>query len=261
MDLLRAISCRQLAYGGRLYSVRAPSVREALAVLYAARVVSTEDATAEAVRTAWKVVSEHVAGWLDEDLLAALEERPVVEAIRVLLRLIYDEGEDEAPRARAALEAGRRGAPGDSDQLLEHPERLLADYMHAYAMPLAVALEEPWEALVLLAKEVDRLHAAASVRYLHARGLPYIKDSMERERAFDALRDRAGLSSPERAPIKAKTPEEMKAEQLRRLDQVFAEMATAGATGEALQAKRDASKRVARETKQASSTTPEAPKA
>lgn len=213
MDFLRSVTTHTVTISGRSYHVCSPSVAVVLTLLHEV------PSAAQGDDDAWAHVQEIARQWLPRGLSGHLfgpegwrrllfwrrpEPRPV--ALRALMDLIaLFGGETESDET-----------DGQDPTTIEW-DLVIADYCATYGTDPQVALETPFYYFVRMAGRCDAMHARSMLRYLQAKGLPYIEDERERDEAFEKLRDRSGYQ--EESPT---TPED----QERNLDGLKAAMQT-----------------------------------
>ena len=164
---------------GRAHSVRAPLTGEALAILAALESPTTENIL---------VVDEICRRWLPDPVAKAILKRPDGQRLRVLHDLIMQgvpEKAEQEPASRDLDEPVYRSR--------DEWEDIVADYMHAFGLSARQVLEEPWAAFLLMSSKISQVLARDQVRLLYVRGLPYIKNYRERQKAYDDLVERGKL--------------------------------------------------------------------
>lgn len=195
MDLLRSIQTHEARIDGRSIPIPPPSVRTALTLLHAA-----EDA-ADGDPGSLSLFTEAASTWLPRAAYRRLfptgfwrlihwKMPPAIGVSMTMQLLMLGKAEHTLPDNQ---QEEKQAAEVEWD-------KLMADYCATYSVDPMRALDTPWHFFMQMLTAADSVHAKAMLRYLTAKGLPYIDNKAEREKAMQDLQKRAGLAPPEKSP-------------------------------------------------------------
>ncbi len=191
MDLLRAIQTHEARIDGKSFPAPPASVRTALTLL------ATAEAAAGGDRDSLSTFREAARSWLPRPVFQRLFPAglwklrcwaaPPGLGVQMTMQLLM------LGHADRAAEAPHEEKPAAEVEW----SQMLAEYCNAYGVNPVKALETPWHLFLQMLLAADSVHAKAMLRWLTAKGLPYIENEREREKALLDLQKRAGAAPPE----------------------------------------------------------------
>lgn len=191
MDLLRSITPHEVVLDGRSFQVPPASVRTALTLLATAEEAARGDALNRSLfkgaTTAWLPL--RLSRRLFPDGWWKLVYRtPAPLAVTFVMQILL----------LGRADAKHLSTPSEEKQAVEIEwPVLLADYCATYGTDPLLTLDTPWHLFMQMLLAADSVHAKGMLRYLTAKGLPYIENKAEREKAIRDLQQRAGMAPPE----------------------------------------------------------------
>lgn len=201
MSIVRAILPRHVKSGAASYELRPPTTREALILLSAARDALMGD------DDAYSLVLYVLKDWYPSTMFIETRRADPREVVSYALQIM----QQGTQQRKASDEIAEEGREADWDSILSL-------YMHTYGVSLSEALEEPWAGFLLMASHIGRIESRNKLNYLHAKGLPHIRDKNERARAMSRLQRAAGIDT-----VRPKKVSKEEAEaNLKELEQQFA---------------------------------------
>lgn len=198
-----------MVFAEKSYEVRPPNVREAITLLSVAQDALTGD------EDAYQLVLQVLLGWYPSPLFVASRVSEPQQVTAYALTVMHQGTPASRKKAQDVAEEGRE---------IDWSE-IISLYMHTYGCSLEAVLGEPWAGFLTMANQMARIEARQKLNYLHAKGIPYIKNKGERSKAMQQLQRLAGHEAgPKRIS---------KEEAAKNLDDLAQQFASFGALGRA----------------------------